>query len=285
MDTMNTPEPLTPEQDLKAALAECKEAMEPFAWQHEHGDEPSETDFKRLWSAYMALPSSIETLTALLAENDRLKGIIAKHDLCHDLHGMVGRDEFEEGCRRETVKEFGSCGWAEEQGKLRGENDRLRAEVERHVEALKRHCQCRFANGEQYEECHLHQCQRSVCENGDPTDETLEQRIGALEAEVERLKRESLAAARERGCAYSRIDTLEGEMKEAHALNVEMKGLVDTACNERDAALAAVEAARREEREIYDCPVCGKADCADFADMLASRTPDEPDAVKGGPET
>ena len=50
----------------------------------------------------------------LTAENAALKAVIAKHDLCHDLHGKVGRAEFEEGCRRETIKEYGSCGWAEE---------------------------------------------------------------------------------------------------------------------------------------------------------------------------
>jgi hypothetical protein len=50
------------------------------------------------------------TIAARIAE---LEAIIAKHDLCHDLHGKVGREEFEEGCRRETVKEFGSCGWAD----------------------------------------------------------------------------------------------------------------------------------------------------------------------------
>ena len=60
-----------------------------------------------------------------------LEAIIAKHDICHDLHGKVGRDEFEEGCRRETVKEFGSCGWAERIAELESENGRLRVENSR----------------------------------------------------------------------------------------------------------------------------------------------------------
>lgn len=52
--------------------------------------------------------------SVLLRQHVRtLSAIITKHNLCHDLHGKVGRDEFEEGCRQETVKEFGSCGWAD----------------------------------------------------------------------------------------------------------------------------------------------------------------------------
>lgn len=54
-------------------------------------------------------------------EIDKLKAIIAVHNLCHDLHGKVGREEFEEGCRLETIKEFGSCGWAQELARLRAE--------------------------------------------------------------------------------------------------------------------------------------------------------------------
>jgi hypothetical protein len=52
---------------------------------------------------------------------EKAEAIIAKHNLCHDLHGKVGREEFEEGCRRETIKEFGSCGWADELERLRSE--------------------------------------------------------------------------------------------------------------------------------------------------------------------
>lgn len=42
---------------------------------------------------------------------EKAEAVIAKHNLCHDQHGRVGRDEFEAGCRSETIKEFGSCGW------------------------------------------------------------------------------------------------------------------------------------------------------------------------------
>lgn len=48
-----------------------------------------------------------------------LQSIIDTHDLCHDLEGKVGRNEFEEGCRRKTIEVFGSCGWAEELAMLR----------------------------------------------------------------------------------------------------------------------------------------------------------------------
>ena len=58
----------------------------------------------------MVEKSVADGLAARVAE---LEEIIATHDLCHDLHGKVGRNEFEEGCRRETVKHFGGCGWAE----------------------------------------------------------------------------------------------------------------------------------------------------------------------------
>ena len=66
-----------------------------------------------IWPVIYALEASHAERDKLAAELATTKAIIATHDLCHDLHGKVGRDEFEEGCRRETVKEFGSCGWAE----------------------------------------------------------------------------------------------------------------------------------------------------------------------------
>lgn len=63
-------------------------------------------------------------LTRLIARVRELEAII-------DKHGKVGRDEFEEGCRRETVKEFGSCGWAERIAELIAENERLRQVAEK----------------------------------------------------------------------------------------------------------------------------------------------------------
>lgn len=66
-----------------------------------------------------------------------------------------------------------------EAGKMLAEKD---ATIERYSAAIKGRCQCRFENGEQYEECHLHACQRHVrLENGDPSDVT-------LESEIERMK-------------------------------------------------------------------------------------------------
>ena len=63
----------------------------------------------------------------LVARVEELEAIIKAHDLCHDLHGKVGRAEFEEGCRRETIKEYGSCGWAERIAELEKENAELKA--------------------------------------------------------------------------------------------------------------------------------------------------------------
>lgn len=82
----------------------------------------------REWLMYKsaALAHGRTIAEALLAA----EAVIAKHALCHDLHGKVGRDEFEEGCRRETVKEFGSCGWAD---KLAAAEARV-AELEVHLQ-------------------------------------------------------------------------------------------------------------------------------------------------------
>ena len=38
-----------------------------------------------------------------------LEEIIRKHNLCHDLHGKVGVDEFSQGCINEITKEYGHC--------------------------------------------------------------------------------------------------------------------------------------------------------------------------------
>lgn len=68
----------------------------------------------------------LDSLAAARERAEQAEAIIRQHDLCHDLHGKVGRDEFEEGCRRETVKEYGSCGWAERIAELEAENAALR---------------------------------------------------------------------------------------------------------------------------------------------------------------
>jgi hypothetical protein len=68
----------------------------------------------------LVIDANMRKQAARIAE---LESIIKQHDLCHDLHGKVGRDEFEEGCRRETVREFGSCGWADRIAELERERD------------------------------------------------------------------------------------------------------------------------------------------------------------------
>jgi hypothetical protein len=67
------------------------------------------------------------------------------------------------------------------EAELHAENERLR-------QALARCCQCRFEGGVQYEECHLHACQRHVrLPNGDPSEVTLEARVADLEAAIKPL--------------------------------------------------------------------------------------------------
>lgn len=56
-----------------------------------------------------------DDLRRQLAERE---AVIKTHDLCHDLHGKVGVNEFAEGCRREMVKHFGSCPWDERDAEL-----------------------------------------------------------------------------------------------------------------------------------------------------------------------
>lgn len=84
-------------------------------------------------------------LPRYIARVRELEAIIAKHDLCHDLHGKVGRAEFEEGCRRETIKEFGSCGWAQRIAELEAKNARLQEALRPFVAIFGKHFE-RFIN-------------------------------------------------------------------------------------------------------------------------------------------
>ncbi len=62
------------------------------------------------------LPAVVEQLAV---EVERLRAVIAAHDLCHNLHGKVGPREFAEGCAAEQRKEYG-CAWhADEVERLR----------------------------------------------------------------------------------------------------------------------------------------------------------------------
>lgn len=69
----------------------------------------------------------IRTLESELA---RLRCVIAKHDLCHDLHGKVGAREFADGCAAEQRKLYGCAPDADELAALRAENARLRKLVD-----------------------------------------------------------------------------------------------------------------------------------------------------------
>lgn len=100
-------------QQLTAANAEI-ERLKPFELAVQNGLTKEYHMVKgERDSAREGLLKVVKELRKVKEENESLKKIIETHDICHDLHGKVGRDEFEEGCRRETVKEFGSCGWAE----------------------------------------------------------------------------------------------------------------------------------------------------------------------------
>lgn len=51
-------------------------------------------------------------------EIEKLRSIIATHDLCHNLHGTVGADDFADGCAAEQRKIFGCAPDADEVKRL-----------------------------------------------------------------------------------------------------------------------------------------------------------------------
>ena len=48
-----------------------------------------------------------DDVLAVLGEVRRLRGIIAQHDLCHDLHDKVGAEDFARGCAAEQRRLYG----------------------------------------------------------------------------------------------------------------------------------------------------------------------------------
>lgn len=46
---------------------------------------------------------------AIVEENKKLKAVIDQHNLCYDLHGKVGVNEFAQGCINEMIKVYGHC--------------------------------------------------------------------------------------------------------------------------------------------------------------------------------
>lgn len=145
---MKPPHPIVPPAgrpaDLKERLRRCV-LMGSFDWSYvecslDAGEPNLRDDVAAVLQRLEELESLCEHRRLIInAQEDacesyrshiaELEAIIAKHDLCHDQHGKVGRDEFEEGCYDETVKEFGSCGWADRIAELEAENERLRDEV------------------------------------------------------------------------------------------------------------------------------------------------------------
>jgi hypothetical protein len=67
---------------------------------------------RRLCEAHRAADWRLQTAAtavapALLAEVRRLRGVIAQHDLCHDLHGQVNAGDFARGCAAEQRRLYG----------------------------------------------------------------------------------------------------------------------------------------------------------------------------------
>lgn len=60
-------------------------------------------------------------LDALQAENEKLRGIIAQHDLCHDLHGTVDAPAFAAGCAAEQRRIYNCAPDADELARVRTE--------------------------------------------------------------------------------------------------------------------------------------------------------------------
>lgn len=61
-----------------------------------------------------------EDIPALIAEVERLQGIIAQHNLCHDLHGKVNAEDFAKGCEAEQRRIYGCAPHADEVERLQG---------------------------------------------------------------------------------------------------------------------------------------------------------------------
>lgn len=57
----------------------------------------------------------------LQEEVEKLKGVLAQHDLCHDLHGKVGVEDFAKGCAAEQRRIYGCAPDADEVERLRKE--------------------------------------------------------------------------------------------------------------------------------------------------------------------
>ncbi len=84
----------------------------------------SDTDNHRhdLWF----IASARTDVPRLLAEVERLRGVIAQHELCHDLHGKVDASAFAAGCAAEQRRIYGCAPDADENASLRAEVEQLR---------------------------------------------------------------------------------------------------------------------------------------------------------------
>lgn len=88
------------------------------------------------WPLVAAYRATLAGMEASHAERDKLaaelattKAIIATHDLCHDLHGTVGPNEFAAGCAAEQRKLYGCAPDADCVAMQEREIERLEAEL------------------------------------------------------------------------------------------------------------------------------------------------------------
>lgn len=79
-----------------------------------------------------------EQCQMLVMEIDRLRSVIARHDLCHNLHGQVDARAFADGCTDEQRKLFGCAPDADAVARLRAALERIacrdQGEVGPHME-------------------------------------------------------------------------------------------------------------------------------------------------------
>lgn len=95
----------------------------------------------------------------------RAEDALAQHDLCHDLHGKVGAEDFSAGCAAEQRRLYGRAPDADEAGRLRVENARLSARVAR-LEGAMRLASDAVESGQMVGRHHVQRMIRDALEGG-----------------------------------------------------------------------------------------------------------------------
>lgn len=76
------------------------------------------------------------TLEDVAKQRDEARAVIAQHDLCHDLHGKVGCEDFAKGCEAEITRIYGRCPWRDEIAAQDVQMDAVRYRAEKSEAAL-----------------------------------------------------------------------------------------------------------------------------------------------------